>query len=361
MSRYYFLVVILSGQFLALLYYHWNYASQSDHMQYLYVKNHELLAQIQLINKELIIKQEMEKNCTILYHEMANKVNKRIRPQGVAVALLHDHPTWFQRRYTIMLQNAINNLPSDWAIQIFHVNNVQFQAGMAINGGIRKLIEINSHRQILFTELPSHVTNERKRPIHLMLHPWLWEKMISDRVLIFGGNHVICSNSPYRLQDFLSYDYISAPWGHHKGRGGGSGLSLRNRRVMLEMIERRLNHTAVEKREKAYLEWGRDDEFFVGEMIKFNEEKGQEVLKLPNKEVRRITTSVSSALSLSLSSVSLAHSDGFSILSKWWDFIFELDTFPILRVRYSSRSLIEPAIGHYRPLSRDEDSLPFPA
>jgi hypothetical protein len=239
------------------------------------------------MNKDLIKFREMERNCTIIYNEMTEKLSAKSRkfiPKGVAVTLLHDHPTWFQRRYTIMIQNILNNIPEDWVIQIFHANNKQFQAGMAISGGILKLIQMNSNR-IIFTELPAHVTNERKRPIHLMLHPWLWENMLSDNVLVFGGNHVICSNSPYRLQDFMSYDYISAPWGRYKGIGGGSGMSLRNRKVMLGLIENRLEKTPVEEREKAYLEWGRDDEFFVGEMIQLNKEKNHDVYKLPTKEV----------------------------------------------------------------------------
>ena len=243
------------------------------------------------MNQDLVRYQEMERNCSIIYKEMTQKLvshtnSKKFIPKGVAVTLLHDHPTWFQRRYTIMIQNILSNIPNDWAIQIFHINNKQFQAGMAINGGILKLIQLQHSHRIVFTELPSHVTNERKRPIHLMLHPWLWENMVSDNVFVFGGNHVVCSNSPYRLQDFLGYDYISAPWGRFKGVGGGSGISLRNRKVMLSLLENRLKRTPVEEREKAYLEWGRDDEFFVGEMIQWNKEKGQEIYRLPSKEVR---------------------------------------------------------------------------
>lgn len=62
-------------------------------------------------------------------------------------------------------------------------------------------------------------------------------------------------------------------------------MSLRNRKVMLSLLENRLQRTPVEEREKAYLEWGRDDEFFVGEMIQWNKEKGQEIYRLPTKEV----------------------------------------------------------------------------
>ena len=108
---------------------------------------------------------------------------------------------------------------------------------------------------------------------------------MTDKVLIFGGNYVVCSNSPYKLEDFLSYDYISAPWSQHHGIGGGSGLSLRNRLVMLSLIYNKLNQTDINQREKAYLDWGRDDDFFVSEMLSINKQQNNELYHLPNKEV----------------------------------------------------------------------------
>lgn len=246
--------------------------------------------------------QEWERNIT-------NKATRplSIQPHGVAITLLNDHPTWFQRRYTIMIQNALNNIPSNWVIQIFHPTNKQFYEGLAINGGIQKLMKLYPNR-IIFTPLPTEVS-ERKRPIHIMLHPWLWENMLHDNVLVFVGNHVICSNSPYQLQDFLRYHYISAPWGLFKGIAGGSGLSIRNRKVMLKLIHDKLNRTDIDKRDKAYLEWGRDDEFFVGEMIQHNKIQGGEVYRLPPKEV--------DSLAFSYLMVALGRD---SIFCKWRDF-----------------------------------------
>ena len=38
------------------------------------------------------------------------------------------------------------------------------------------------------------------------------------RVLYLDGNHVLCANSPFSIQDFLEFDYIGAPgWGMFKG------------------------------------------------------------------------------------------------------------------------------------------------
>lgn len=289
MSKFPFILLLL-GQFIALIYYHWNYSSQSSHIEFILQRNQQLLSQIEILGKELEMSHQIEKNRSIIINNYKNRnsnvnnQNNFIKPGGAAITLMNDHPKWFQRRYTIMIQNTLNNIPKDWIIQIFHVDDEQFRSGLAINGGILKLIQKYPNR-IFFTPLPVHVSKERKRPIHIMTHPWLWENMMSDKVLVFGGNHVICSNSPYKLEDFLSYDYISAPWYNYQGIGGGSGLSIRNRKVMLSLIYNKLNQTEVEKRDKAYQDWGRDDEFFVGEIIATNKIKNQQYYNLPKKEV----------------------------------------------------------------------------
>lgn len=277
-------ILLLIAQFIALVYYHWNYSSQSSHIEFIVDKNQQLLSQIDKLGKELERSHQIEKNCSLIIKEFQTKHVNRGKPAGVAVTLMYDHPKWFQRRYTTMIQNTLNNIPKDWVIQIFHPNNDQFRTGLAINGGILKLLQTYPNR-IFFTALPSHVTNERKRPIHIMTHSWLWENMMSDMVLVFGGNFVICSNSPYKLEDFLSYDYISAPWHYHHGVGGGSGMSLRNRVTMLSLIYNKLNQTEAAAREKAYLDWGRGEELFVGDMINTNKQKNQEQYRLPSKEV----------------------------------------------------------------------------
>ena len=71
----------------------------------------------------------------------------------------------------------------------------------------------------------------------LMLQPWLWENMLADKVMLFGGNVVLCANSPKEIKDFLHFDYIGTPWGMLKGLGGEGDLSIRNRTKMLMVLK----------------------------------------------------------------------------------------------------------------------------
>ncbi len=48
---------------------------------------------------------------------------------GVAATLLLHAPTWFQRRYTMMIQNTISNIPDDWVVQIFYTAQGQSKKG----------------------------------------------------------------------------------------------------------------------------------------------------------------------------------------------------------------------------------------
>ena len=71
----------------------------------------------------------------------------------------------------------------------------------------------------------------------LMLQPWLWENMLADKVMLFGGNVVLCANSPNEIRKFLHFDYIGTPWSMLKGLGGEGDLSIRNRTKMLLVLK----------------------------------------------------------------------------------------------------------------------------
>jgi hypothetical protein len=234
----------------------------------------------ELLNRKLHELSNCSKTTPIVLPNADDKSLTQSKKQfgGVAASLFTDHPAWFQRRYTFTVLNALANIPDDWAIQIFHLDSKQFYAGLEMNVGLKELIT-NSSRVIL-TAIPMFISKERTRPIHIMTHPWIWQNMVANKVLLFGGNHVICSNSQYKLTDFLSYDYIGSPWSMFKGEGGGGGISLRSRDAMLRIIDEELSLTPTNERSSAYLKWGRDDEFFVSRLL-----KNRERYILPSKQV----------------------------------------------------------------------------
>ena len=128
--------------------------------------------------------------------------------EGVAAIVLLHAPKWFQRRYSITIMNALNNLPNDkWAVQVFYADSGQSKAGIELSKGLLRLAP-QRDRQVVMAPIPPEVLAKYPKKYMLMQSKWLWENMLADKVLVFGGNSVVCSNSPHSLADFSQFDWI---------------------------------------------------------------------------------------------------------------------------------------------------------
>lgn len=203
-------------------------------------------------------------------HEVMSKSSLQKSPiRGVAVTMLLHSPTWFQRRYTYMVQNAHNNIPDDWVIQIFYTGEGQSLHGIDINPWIRSLVDSG---RVVLTVIPPHVLKTKKKRVELMVEKWVWEHMLADKVLIFGGSSVICSNSPWNITHFQNYDYIGAPWNSFKGIGGDGGISIRSRNLMLALLTyeyKKLTDKGMEASDMAVVhrKWGQEDHFYISRYV----------------------------------------------------------------------------------------------
>ena len=152
---------------------------------------------------------------------------------------------WFQNRYTMMVnqmisalgearvdKNEIGEKKKRWIVQIFYLPKNKMSMEGISYPGIQKLVK---RGQVILTPIPDEYRKLKRK--ELMLQSWLWENTLAERILIFGGNVVLCSNSLFELKDFNEFDYIGAPWSAEKGVGGDGGLSLRNRTLMLAVLE----------------------------------------------------------------------------------------------------------------------------
>lgn len=154
---------------------------------------------------------------------------------GVAVTVMLRAPKWFHRRYTVMLHNVLANIPTNWMVQVF-VNEDWFQRDvLPLHPGMQRLRSKDNDR-ILWTPLPKNMT--KFKPKDVMKSRWLWNSIIAENVLLFGGNGAMCANSHYPISRFLEFDYVGSPWGQQHGRGGdGSSHSFRHRSAMLEVLD----------------------------------------------------------------------------------------------------------------------------
>jgi len=220
-------------------------------------------------NSEAIVKNNIKQSISsAATYAVQRPLPQSVSYDGVAAVLMLHSPTWFQRRYTVMIQNVHNNLPPNWVIQIFYTPAGQSRKGIDINPGIQRFVQSGT---VIMTEIPKSVLAKKKKRFELMFEPWLWRAMVAEKVLIFGGNAVICSNSPYKLTDFTGFDYIGSPWGFKKGVGGDGGISIRSRRVMLDAIEYGMQQAADREQSEEdvpiHLTWGQEDMFYVKTLL----------------------------------------------------------------------------------------------
>ena len=115
--------------------------------------------------------------------------------------------------------------------------------------GVQKQVKKGN---VILTKLP--VSSKKLKKTDVMISTFFWENMLADRVLLFGGNSVLCANSPRNLTDFDAWDYVGGPWSEFEGRGGDGGLSLRNRTAVLQALnELSLGSSMAGKKEDSML------------------------------------------------------------------------------------------------------------
>ena len=183
----------------------------------------------------------------------------------------------------MMINNVLNNLPANWALQIFYTGEGQSLLGITRNTGLQRLVDKGIVKLVV---IPRNILKKYKmRKIYMMLDPWIWENIPTNKVLIFGGNSVLCSNSPYNISYFSSYDYIGTPWSDFKGLGGSGEISIRSKSLMLNIIKSEYNKLSdIEKSTEYWLKWGREDSFFVSRIKRLLENGNINNIKVASKD-----------------------------------------------------------------------------
>lgn len=131
-----------------------------------------------------------------------------------------------------VLKNYLKLLPKNTKIHIFHgIDN-------------EKLILDNFSQEIFHNKIIMTNMKIKNLTIHqynlLLTSLDFYNKINGENILIFQMDTCLCSNSKYKIEDFLIYDYVGAPWidSKHKNKIGNGGLSLRKKSKMLEHINK---------------------------------------------------------------------------------------------------------------------------
>ena len=127
-----------------------------------------------------------------------------------------------------VLRLFADRLGRDWRIQLFVYPDVApaFRDDAFVAAELESgRLEITPRARLSYVQLA-----------RAQLDPAYWEPVHGDRILVVQGDAVPCSHTPYHISDFYNYSYVGAPWCYFSVRGGNSGLSLRNKTTIINML-----------------------------------------------------------------------------------------------------------------------------
>ena len=138
--------------------------------------------------------------------------------------------------FRFVIHNILENLSEEWGILVFHGNqNQEFVYDIMYNVEER-------HRGRIIHLINMNVENLDAQSYSNMFFEYAFYDLIpTDTFLVFQTDSIILKENKDRINEFLDYDYVGAPWNHYiRGIGGcvgNGGFSLRKKSKMLEILE----------------------------------------------------------------------------------------------------------------------------
>jgi hypothetical protein len=127
-----------------------------------------------------------------------------------------------------VVKNALDNLTDDWNVIIFHGNkNIDFVNNIANDLGRR----VTTHKLNVDNLAPHEYSK-------LLMDRNFYNNVPTEMFLVFQTDSMIFARNKDRINDFLKYDYVGAPWPHEQNQVGNGGFSLRRKSKMIEIIEK---------------------------------------------------------------------------------------------------------------------------
>lgn len=171
----------------------------------------------------------------IFYHNLLNtyqidsNVTNNYTSKYPYIALIVDDRA--SQQVVNAVTNVLQHIPADWKVQII----APIQHWSFYNASSLHPLIISDRVFMTPLDFP-RVDFTGAEFINLLLtSAEFWHQVQGEKILYFQIDSVICSNSSYKLTDFLEYDFIGAPW--TDGGCCNGGFSLRSRKKMLELFE----------------------------------------------------------------------------------------------------------------------------
>ncbi|KAL3428418.1 hypothetical protein PVAG01_01927 [Phlyctema vagabunda] len=127
-------------------------------------------------------------------------------------------------------------LPPDWTFRF--IGSPASIAALTHAPAVQRQV---ASSKVGITAIPANTSIASQELIsRFMTSLWLWDEVLApaDAVLVFQTDSILCANAHQRIDDFLGWDWIGAPWKNKRRLGGNGGLSLRRRPPIVEILQR---------------------------------------------------------------------------------------------------------------------------
>ena len=109
-----------------------------------------------------------------------------------------------------VLNNVMSILPDDWGLQIFHGNNNLEYLNDLINNDI-----ILKNKNIFLNKLEIDSITADDSSLEIMLKTKFWDQVVSETVLYFECDTILCSKSKHKVSEFEKFDYMADGGANH--------------------------------------------------------------------------------------------------------------------------------------------------
>jgi len=166
---------------------------------------------------------------------------------GVSTTEMKKDSPWDESKLLLFIDHRVNNkiipllmhsvavLGDDWPLHVFFsdANKAMYESSPVF------MRQVKSGR-FRMTPLPKQydytISDEYSK---FMKQRSTWEILApAVNILIIQLDSIICSNSPYKPEDFFQYDMVGSPTCYRKDICINGGLSLRNRESIIKVIDR---------------------------------------------------------------------------------------------------------------------------
>lgn len=155
-----------------------------------------------------------------------HKSSSSLKPDQNVAVIVENRP--LDSAIPLLLHFA-SVLGPEWPIYLFTTQTI-----LPKSPSLARLLAGN---QLIIKQLPKTIDFKSRGDVsNFLTTPWLYQELApAGHLLFFQTDSILCSRSPLRVEDFLKYDFVGAPIDKKYGSGFNGGLSLRNRKMFLDI------------------------------------------------------------------------------------------------------------------------------